>query len=37
MPANRFDYVELPLPTQCDSGRLLLYMMTAPEVGDPYP
>lgn len=35
LPANRFDYIDLPLTTQCDSGRLLPYMMTAPEVGDP--
>ena len=35
LPSNRFDYVECPLTTQCDSGRLLLFMMTAPEVGDP--
>ena len=35
LPSNRFDYVECPLTTQCDSGRLILFMMTAPEVGDP--
>ena len=35
LATNRFDYVECPLTTQCDGGRLLLFMMTAPEVGDP--
>ena len=25
LPSNRFDYVECPLTTQCDSGRLLLF------------